>query len=199
MKMIIVLLAFLTVSTASAEKVNIDINNSKITWKGGKEFLKDFHTGTVGIKSGYVDIEKGTINGGEIVLDMNKIENTDLTDAAYRNKLVGHLQSADFFDTQKYQTATFKITKATKTSDKTLLEGTLTVKDKTAPLRVNTVINKEGKVYTAKGAADFDRTKFDVKYNSQSFFPDLVKTGKDKVIKNNIDLDFDIKTVATNQ
>ncbi len=130
---------------------------------------------------------------------MNKIENTDLADVAMKNKLVGHLQSADFFDTQKYQTATYKITKANKTLDKVVLEGTLTIKGKPAPLRVNTVVTKDGKVYSAKGAADFDRTKYDVKYNSTSFFPDLVKTGKDKVIKNNIELEFDIKTVATNE
>lgn len=201
MKLIYILTALLFTTTAFAkgEKVNIDINTSVITWKGGKEFTKDFHTGKVGLKGGFVEIENGNILGGEIIIDMNKIENTDLTDVAYKNKLVGHLQSADFFDTQKYQTAVFKITKVTKTSDKTLLEGNLTIKDKTAPMRVNTVVNKEGKVYTAKGAADFDRTKYDVKYNSSSFFPDLVKTGKDKVIKNNIELEFDIKTVATNQ
>ncbi len=50
-----------------------------------------------------------------------------------------------------------------------------------------------------KGTADFDRSKYDVKYNSQAFFPDLIKTGKDKVIKNTIELEFDLKTVETNQ
>lgn len=199
MKFILILTAIIFSSTAFAEKVPLDITKSVIKWKGGKEFTNDSHTGSVAIKSGFVDIEKGAITGGELEIDMNKIENTDLSDAGYKTKLVGHLQSPDFFDVSKFQTAKFKITKVTKTTDKILIEGDLTVKGKTNLQRINTVVNKEGKVYAAKGSTDFDRTKYDVKYNSQSFFPDLVKTGKDKVIKNNIELEFDLKTLATNQ
>lgn len=199
MKLVLIFTALMFSSAAFAEKVPLDLTKSVIKWKGGKEFSSDAHTGTVAIKSGHVDIDKGAITGGELEIDMNKIENTDLTDAGYKTKLVGHLQSADFFDVSKFQTAKFKITKVTKTTDKILIEGDLTVKGKTNQQRINTVVNKEGKVYAAKGSTDFDRTKYDVKYNSQSFFPDLVKTGKDKVIKNNIELEFDLKTQATNQ
>lgn len=188
-----------SVAFAAPEKVSLDLNKSVIKWKGGKEFVDSFHTGTVAIKSGHVEIEKGAIIGGEFELDMNKIENTDLTDVPMKAKLVGHLQSPDFFDTQKFPTAKFKITKVTKASDKTLIEGDLTVKGKTSLQRVNANVTKEGKVFVAKGVTDFDRSKYDVKYNSQSFFPDLVKTGKDKVIKNNIELEFDLRTQATNQ
>jgi hypothetical protein len=55
-------------------------------------------------------------------------------------------------------------------------------------------VKKDGAVMVATGKLELDRTKFDVKYNSKSFVPDLVKSAKDKVIKNNIDLDFTIKT-----
>lgn len=201
MKVFCILIALIATVTASAkpEKVLIDTTKSTIKWRGGKEFASDSHTGTIAIKSGYVEIENGNISGGEIVIDMNKIENTDLPDPAYKAKLVGHLQSADFFDTKMFQTATYKITKVSKTSDTFLFEGDLNLKGKVNPLKVNTNVAKADKVYSAKGTTDFDRTKFDVKYSSKAFFPDLIKTGKDKIIKNNIDLEFDLKTIATNQ
>ncbi|MCC6137171.1 MAG: YceI family protein [Bdellovibrionaceae bacterium] len=194
-----ILLFATTTAFAKPEKVLLDVTKSVINWKGAKEFTNDFHKGTVALKSGYVEIENGAVTGGEVVIDMNKVENTDLTDSGMKAKLVGHLQSADFFDTQKFQTATYKLKKVTKNSDNVLFEGELTVKNKTNPMRINTAVVKTGKVYAAKGTADFDRSKYDVKYNSQSFFPDLIKTGKDKVIKNTIELEFDLKTVETNQ
>lgn len=197
LSLIIISLFFAATSFAKPEKVQLDLTKSVVKWKGGKEFTNDSHVGTVGIKTGYVEIEKGQIVSGEIVFDMNKIDNTDLTDASMKGKLIGHLQSEDFFDTQKHQTATYKIKKVINSSDKMMFDGDLTVRGKTHPLRVNTVVTKENKVYTAKGSADFDRTKYDVKYNSSTFMPNLVKTGKDKVIKNAIEIEFDIKTVGT--
>ncbi len=200
MKFIIVLftMLFSVLSFAKADRIPLDLTKSVAKWSGGKEYTTDTHRGTIGIKSGYVDVENGEIVSGEIVFDMNRIENTDLTDASMKGKLVGHLQSADFFDVQNHPTATYKIKKVTKSTDKMMFEGDLTVRGKTSPLRVNTVISKENKVYTAKGVADFDRSKFDVKYNSSTYFPNLIKTGKDKVIKNAIELEYDLKTVATN-
>ena len=47
----------------------------------------------------------------------------------------GHLKSADFFDTEKYPTMTFKSTKVTKTgAQEGTVEGDLTIKDVTKPV-----------------------------------------------------------------
>lgn len=192
-------LFFAVDSFAKPERVQLDLTKSKVQWKGGKEFSNDSHSGTIALDSGYVDMEKGDIVSGELIFNMSKIENTDLTDAAMKAKLTGHLQSDDFFNTTKFPTATYKIKKVTKADDKIILEGDLTVRDKTNPLRANAVVTKENKVYTAKGSTDFNRTKYDVKYSSASLVPNLLKTGKDKVIKDNIEILFELKTVATNQ
>jgi len=40
---------------------------------------------------------------------MNTIICTDLEDAEYNQKLVGHLKSDDFFGVEKYPIATFKV------------------------------------------------------------------------------------------
>ncbi len=52
----------------------------------------------------------------------------------YQQKLNGHLKNGDFFEVEKYPTATFKITSVKKNNDKvynSLVTGNLTVKGKT--------------------------------------------------------------------
>lgn len=183
-------------AVATPKNVPIDTGGSEIIWKGSKEFVDGTHTGTIKIKKGFLTIDGEKITGGEIVVDMSTIKNTDLTDPNYNTKLINHLVSPDFFDTTKYPESKFKINKVISNTETTTFEGDLTVKDKTNPLRVTANIEKQGKLYLAKGHGDFDRSKFNVKYNSPSFFPDLIKTGKDKVIRNLIQLDFTIKTRA---
>jgi polyisoprenoid-binding protein YceI len=191
------LLFILLSSTAFAKPVHIlvDVGASEIKWKGAKEFTDSAHNGTIKIKKGHIIVDDDKITGGEFVIDMTTIKDLDLTDASYRNKLENHLISADFFDTAKYPEAKYVIKTVSKSAETTIIEGTLTVKDIPQPMRMTANIQKEGKVYTAKGAADFDRTKHNVMYSSTAAMPNLIKTGKDKIIKNTIELNFIVKTV----
>lgn len=119
---------------------------------------------------------------------MTSITDTDLTDASYNQKLVGHLKSADFFGVEKFPIATMKITKATKFSKgKASVTGVITIKGKTEPITFDIV--KSGSIYTAK--LEIDRSKHDVKYGSTSFFDSL----GDKAIDDIFILD--IKLVTT--
>ncbi len=182
---------------AAATKLPIDTQNSSIKWKGSKAFVNDFHTGTVNIKDGFVMVDGEKLVGGEFNIDMESIKNEDVKDPKNQEKLVGHLKSADFFDTANHKTAKYVIKKVTqKSPTEATVDGELTVRGKTQPMSMTTTMKKEGKTYVATGKTDFDRTKYDVKYNSQDHFPNLIKTGKDKIINNRIDLDFTIKTLS---
>jgi polyisoprenoid-binding protein YceI len=179
---------------APAQKM-IDSTASTINWTGGKEFISDKHMGTVALSNGSLTVDGEKITGGEFTVDMNSIKNTDLTDPGYNGKLVGHLKSADFFDVANHKEAKFVITKVTaKSATEQIFEGNATIRGKTAAIKIPATVKKEGATWVATGKLELDRTKFDVKYNSKTFVPDLVKSAKDKVIKNNIELDFVIKT-----
>jgi polyisoprenoid-binding protein YceI len=183
------------VAFAAPAKKEIDTAASTIAWKGGKEFVGDFHKGTVALTNGFLMMDGDKITGGEFTVNMDSIQNTDLTDAAMKGKLVGHLKSADFFDVANYKEAKYVITKVVaKSATEQVFEGNATIRGKTNPLSIPMTLKKEGAVWVATGKVELDRTKYDVKYNSKTFVPDLVKSAKDKVIKNNIDLDFTIKT-----
>ncbi len=195
-KKVVALLAFVpAVALAAPAQKMIDTTASTINWTGGKEFLSDKHSGTVALSNGFLTVDGDKITGGEFTVDMDSIKNTDLSDAAMNAKLVGHLKSADFFDVANHKEAKFVITKVTaKTATEQTFEGNATIRGKTAAVKIPVTVKKDGAVMMASGKLELDRTKFDVKYNSKSFVPDLVKSAKDKVIKNNIDLAFSIKT-----
>ncbi len=180
------LLAILLVAgsmTAMAQKTEVDKSKSLVKWTGKK--IGGSHTGEVQIKSAYLDLKNGQIAGGKIVIDMTSITNTDLEDAGYNAKLVGHLKSDDFFGVEKYPTATFEITKATKFSNgKATVSGKITIKGKTESISFDVV--KKGSVYTAE--VNIDRSDFDVRYGSNSFFDNLGDKAIDDVFIMNIKL-----------
>ena len=171
-------------SFAQTQKVNTE--NSTINWLGKK--IGGQHVGTINLKSGSIEEKDGNIVSGTFVIDMNSIANTDLEDAGYNEKLVGHLKSDDFFGVKNYPTATLNITRATAFTDgKASVTGDLTIKDKKGSVTFD--IMKKGNTYTAK--LEVDRSEYDVKYGSTSFFDSLGDKAIDDIFVMNISLSVD--------
>jgi len=177
---------------ANAETLNVDSKASNIEWKGTKK-IGSFHAGNVAVKDGKIDTnDKNEIIGGTITIDMTKISNSDLAaDPDSQKKLVGHLSSPDFFDVAKYPTSTLKSTSVTKKSKEHNVKGDLTIKGKTNPVEFPANIETTSTSAKADATIKIDRTKWDIKYGSGSFFKELTA---DKIINN--DLEFVLKLVA---
>ncbi|QIL74852.1 YceI family protein [Hymenobacter sp. HDW8] len=145
---------------------------------------------------------KGTqLVGGTFVVDITSLKNTDLTDADYNAKLVGHLKSDDFFGVEKYSTATLVITsvkplKGNSDGNNATVTGNLTIKGKTNLISFPAKVGVKNGVAAASGVATVDRTKYDVKFGSTLF-----GTAADKAIDDTFTLSFNIiakaKGVAT--
>lgn len=181
----VILVAFIAFSFTSLETITkeIKIEKSKVIWKGYK--VTGSHEGTIAIQSGTLKFEADALVGGEFVIDMTSINNSDLQGES-KDKLEGHLKSDDFFGVEKFPTATliFKnVEVAGKNSYK--VTGDLTIKGKTNP------VTFDFSVYGNKANATLkiDRSKYDVKYGSSSFFDNL----KDKVIYDEFDLISDLE------
>ena len=172
--------AFTTIEDGKKE---IKIETSKVTWKGYK--VTGSHQGSIAIKEGQLTFKDEKLVGGEFTIDMSSIENTDL-EGDYKAKLEGHLKSDDFFGVEKFPTATL-VFKKVKSTGKNSYEVTadLSIKDKTNPVTFDISI------YGNKATANIkiDRTKFDVRYGSTSFFDDL----QDKAIYDEFDLISDLE------
>ncbi len=184
----LVVLAVVTVFTLSftaidKDKKEIKTDKSKVIWKGYK--VTGSHEGTIAIKSGFLNFEADKLTGGEFVIDMTTINTTDL-EGEYKGKLDGHLKSDDFFGVAVHPTAKLVFAKVKATGKNAYkVTGDLTIKGKTNS------ITFEISIYGNKATATLkvDRTKYDVKYGSTSFFDGL----KDKAIYDEFDLVSDLE------
>lgn len=181
----LVIVAFMTFSftTKDGDKKEIKLESSKVVWKGYK--VTGSHEGIISIKSGHLNFDKDILTGGSFKIDMSTITATDL-EGEYKGKLEGHLKSDDFFGVEKFPTATLHFTKV-KSVGKNSYEvtGNITIKGKTETVSFNVSVygNK------ANVSLKIDRTKFDVRYGSTSFFDGL----KDKAIYDEFDLVVDLE------
>jgi len=174
------LLAFVAVSTmtVSAQTKKIDAAKSDIHWVGKK--VTGQHEGTVNFKDGSLVFKGADVKGGKFTVDMNSMTATDLS-GEYQGKLNGHLKSDDFFGTEKFPTSTLTFKKvAKKSAGVYTVTADLTIKGKTNPVTFDLTV----KGNTASAKLVVDRTKYDIKYGSGSFFDNL----GDKAIYDNFDL-----------
>lgn len=163
-------LAFTTVVSTS---VNVNTAESYIVWKGYK--VTGSHYGKVMIKNGELNFDDaGMLTGGGFEIDMTTITCEDL-EGEWNQKLVGHLKSDDFFGVEKFPTAKFVITEVVSRGKpgEYKIVGDLTIKETTKEIKFNTVINEEAGKRVATADITIDRSEYNVRYGSGSFFDNL--------------------------
>ena len=168
---------------ATATTVQLDTTASQATWKGYK--VTGNHEGTIAVKSGELTFEEGSLTGGTIVIDMASLKTTDLSGETAA-KLEGHLKSPDFFGVEAHPTATLTVTKVVSRGlpGEYRVTADVTIKEATKSIKFNTVVKEEMGAYVATADIKLDRTDFDVRYGSGSFFDNL----GDKTIYDEFDL-----------
>ncbi len=163
----------------------INVTQSNIGWKGYK-FTKS-HEGTLKFKSGNLEFKGNQLVGGEMVVDMTTLTNTDMAAGSGKEKLEGHLKSEDFFGVEKYPTASIKFTKVTANgiAGEYQITANVTIKNKTKEIKFTANV-KDG---NANAVLKLDRSDFDVRFGSGKFFDNL----GDKAISDEFDLNVSMK------
>lgn len=174
-------MAFSVAPTLTTYKV--DPAKSTVLWKGYK--VTGSHEGTIGLTDGNLEYTDDQLTGGTFQIDMTSINCTDL-DGKGKGKLEGHLKSADFFDVANFPNATFKITKVVSRgmAGDYKIVGELTIKDTTKEVKFLTKVTDDGAGKTAVASTTIDRSDFNVRYGSGSFFDNL----GDRTIYDDFDL-----------
>jgi len=123
----------------------------------------------------------GTIVKGAKLSDMKIETEIDVasikTDDTDRDK---HLLEGDFFDVQKFPKITFKSTKISGTEKKLVIEGLLTIKDKTEKVTLKGSMTKEivdpwgNTRFGINGSSEIDRKKFNLTFNKVAEFGPVV-------------------------
>lgn len=176
-------------SSSDLKSSSINTEKSTIDWVGKKVLGQ--HNGKIKLQSGSITTKNGVLTGGSFVIDMNTITNEDIKDADFSKKLIGHLNSTDFFNVREFPTAEVKITKVMKLTNKANsynLTADLTIKGITKSITFPATFKGVGNGFIGNAKITIDRTLWDIKYGSSNFFEGL----GDKAIKNEIELSVNI-------
>lgn len=184
-----VLTLFAMATKPHVDYVRVNTENSTVKWKGSK--ISSSHEGTVNILKGTLNIDHGTLVGGQFSIDMQSLATTDMSEE-YNKKLDGHLKNEDFFNVSEFPTASITITNAVKGEGNSYkVVADLTIKGITRPISFAADVNVNGKNFLATAKIKIDRTKWDIKYNSGNYFKDL----GDKLILDEIEFDIFLLSV----
>lgn len=160
----------------------VNTAESSLAWIGKK--VSGAHDGLVTIIKGELKVENGIVTGGSYLIDMNSISCLDIEDMDDNGDLVTHLKNDDFFSVEKYPSSSFTINSVSSIQGDTYnITGILTVKGISNEIIVPAVITANENKISAVANFSIDRTKWDVKYKSKTFFPELA----DKFIHDNIE------------
>lgn len=153
--------------TVSAQNYIVNTSKSELKWTGKK--IIGSHHGSIDLTEGSFELKSNKITDGVFVIDMTSISNEDLEEGS-KERLVGHLESDDFFSVDKHPTAILKLKSSTPlVNGNATIKGELTIKGQTHPIEFEG--NKTGNVFKATIAVD--RTKYGIRYGSGKFFDNL--------------------------
>lgn len=176
------------VNPIAAGVYQVQSAQSLVEWFGEKR-VGSSHDGSVDLAYGQVTFDAmGALVNGTFTIDMTTIDSYEDLD-----KLEGHLNSADFFDTENYKEATFVLSSAEMTAPSMYtVTGDLTIKGITNEVSFPATVTQEADgTVRAVATMEVDRAAYDVRFGSPSFFTDL----GDAIIEDT--LKFELNIVAS--
>jgi len=188
-KVFIAIIVILDMSIAQIDTLYLNPNESSIRWVGDK--VSGSHDGTINLLSGVVYIKDDLVIGGDVSIDMHSISCSDIDNPDWNLSLVNHLKSDDFFGVQSFPISFFKMIQITKMQNfynhNYYVQGDLVIKGITNKIACPTSINKtENGKWMCSGSLIIDRTKWGIKYKSNSYIENL----GDKAIYDDFKIEF---------
>lgn len=161
-------IASLAFTMAGAQnKLTADTGETQILWYGEK--VTGDHHGTIDLKSGWLTWQDNKITGGEFIVDMASLE-----DSEDNQKLENHLKSGDFFDVSNYPAAKLVVNESTEfEKGSAAVKGQLTIKEDTHPVEFKVARQDKEDGMWFYTTITLDRTKYNVRYGSGTFFDNL--------------------------
>lgn len=153
-------------TTIKDDVYTVDTQKSSIEWSAKK--VGGGHTGTVKIVEGSLIYNGKSLQKGSFIMDMSSITSDN-------ERVTNHLKSPDFFSSEKNPTSKFEITKVSAAGkDLVNITGNLTIKGITHALSFPASVKQQGSlVVAAASKVRIDRTKYDIRFRSKTFFGDI--------------------------
>jgi len=177
------ILSGLAATVALAADYKIDPSHTSVGFK-----VK--HLAIASVPGKFVDV-KGSFSFDPAKIESSKAEAavTDIKDAETNANLVNHLKSPDFFEVAKFPDANFEVTSVTAKADKAtgnthVVNGKMTIKGIAQDVSFPAKVTGTDASLTINGTLVLDRSKFDIRFGSETFFGSL----GDKAISNDMKL-----------
>lgn len=151
---------------ASAKAYAITSENSKVEFTGSKVTGK--HDGGFKDLQGEVHVSNGAVAHAKVTIKTESIYSDN-------DRLTAHLQSADFFDVEKYPEAIFETTSISPQGDNSTVTGNLTLHGITKPITFPAKVQVKDDAVTIKAEFSINRMDFGMKYPGKS--DDLIRDG----------------------
>jgi polyisoprenoid-binding protein YceI len=164
-----------------AQDKSLNLETSNIRWYG-EEITGKQHYGDLKFSSGNIQIKNEVVTNGSFIVNMNSLTVEDLSGGG-KKRLEGHLRSTAFFGVSDHPQASLSISSMVEIDGNSqILDGQLTIKGVTHPINFSLTLTPEN---NASAVLVFDRSKYDVRFRSGSFFDEL----GDKLILDEIKLE----------
>ena len=165
--LLLVISGLYLVNAGAQSKLVADTAQTKLLWLGEK--VTGEHSGTIKLQSGWISLQDNKVASGEFDIDMASIKDTE-----NNARLMGHLKSDDFFGVEKFPVAKLVITGSTPFDKGSgTISGNLTIKDVTNPIEFKAAMQKKDDGTWFFANLSIDRTKYNIRYGSGSFFDNL--------------------------
>ena len=159
----------------------VDTERSTIDWTAKK--IGGGHTGTIKINSGNLVHNGKSLTKGMFLINMSSITSDNA-------KVTTHLKSDDFFAAEKNPNSKFDILTVTPAgADRVNITGNLTIKGISQPISFPATVKTQKNIVVAvANNIRVDRTKYDIKFRSKTFFLEIGDKAIDDEFELNINL-----------
>lgn len=156
----------------------VDSTASEFVWIGRRNLMENYaDSGTVVVSEGAISFVDGVLATGDFTINLETIDVESTGAGSGQSSLVKHLKSDAFFDVEQHPTSSFSVT-GVEVGDEYVVTGDLTIKGITHEIQFPADIYMQDDMLHMDAEFAVDRTKWDIRYGSGSFFDDL----GDKVI-----------------
>jgi polyisoprenoid-binding protein YceI len=170
----------------------IDTEKSTVEWTAYKTLVDGYEdVGTFPVTDGQITVGSDGSISANVTLDIANLNVISVSGPGSTDRLASHLRSEDFFDTQQYPTSTLRttaITQATSSANTYNVTADLTMKGQTNEITFPAQIGMEDGGLTVQADTEIDRSRWNIRYGSPSFFNDL----GDNAIGDMVDISVDL-------
>ena len=187
-----ILLGLLIISCSTFAQTRYALSSSsKLSWHG-EDVLGNGHDGTITFLSGNLQAIEKKIARGDFIIDMNSIFSLDPKSGKDIEGLTEHLKSDDFFTVDKFPKSFFTIFSVSQTSGTNQFEvkGFLTIKGIINQITFPALIAIKENQVSVKAEFSFDRTLWNITFQSKNFLQNLKDIALSDEIKIKLDLIF---------